>query len=370
MNPLLTTRAPGVYLQPVPEPRSRPGGVLTAFLGDTRAGKPLRLTHWNQLPVELPGAEVCLRGAVRGFFENGGRECWLLPDSSDAPDAERFARWEQCIEELGVDVLGAPTLAWRQDKARLLELQAHLLECCARSGCFALLDSPEGKPAPDPSGLECSSRARRHGALYSPWVSVQDGKALRRVPPCGHVAGVYARVDTRRGLHKAPANEEVHGIVDVADKLTDAEQGPLNARGVNCMRVFRGQGIRLWGARTLSDEPDWRYINVSRLLLSVAKALERLAQETVFEPNDQRLWAWLSRTLNGYLGELFQRGALRGETPQAAFYVRCDSETNPPAEREQGRVLAEVGLAPVIPGEFVVLRLLQDVGGTTVAFTP
>ena len=354
---------------------------------------PFRLTHWKQLaPCEKPDAkvDVNLCSAVRGFFENGGQECWLIPDRPDAPDLDRYAWWEQCLEELEVDVLCAPTLARPGNEARLVDLQSHLLESCARPGCFAILDASVAVLATDSPHLQWDAHARRNGALYHPWVLVQggcrrcrgqrqvdgiqcaecDGRGTGLVPPCGHVAGIYARVDARRGLHKAPANEELLGIIDVADALTDTRQGELNRRGINCLRVFQNQGILLWGARTLSLEPDWRYINVSRLLLSVEKTLRRLALEAVFEPNDQRLWAWLSRTLNSYLGQLFQRGALRGSTPLEAFYVRCDAQTNPPGVREQGLLLAEVGLAPILPGEFIVLRLLQGPGGASVAFNP
>lgn len=201
-------------------------------------------------------------------------------------------------------------------------------------------------------------------ALYYPWVKVNgpDGKPLA-VPPCGHIAGIYARNDTERGVHKAPANEIVRGALEPAAQITKGEQDTLNPTGVNCIRSFTGRGVRVWGARTLSSDPAWRYINVRRLFNYVEKSIERSTQWVVFEPNDPNLWAKVKRDVGAFLLLAWRDGMLFGTTPNEAFYVKCDAELNPPEVRDVGQLIIEVGLAPVKPAEFVVFRFSQFAGG-------
>jgi len=242
--------------------------------------------------------------------------------------------------------------------------QAVLDHCRLLSDRFAILDSLY---TADIDAVE-SHRVRLngdYGALYFPWAAI-DGRPTY-VPPCGHVAGIYSRSDRAFGSHKAPANEEVEGALDLRMNLTDPEQGRLNDRGVNCLRVFPGRGIRVWGARTLSEAPEWTYISARRLFITVGRWLERFMPEVAFAPNDIRLWVRIMRELTAFLEDMFRRGALQGRTAEQAFFVKCDGETNPPEVRDAGLVVTELGLAPSAPGEFIVVRIIHGASGVTIA---
>lgn len=233
--------------------------------------------------------------------------------------------------------------------------------------CFAILDAP---PALMPQEVKDwrftvnydSSRA----AVYYPWIEIADmtgnNGRTRKVPPCGHMAGIYARTDATRGVHKAPANEVVRGALGLEVLVTKGEHDLLNPIGVNVIRSFPGRGIRVWGGRTLSSDPSWRYINVRRLFNMIEESIERGTQWVVFEPNDEDLWARVRRDVRAFLTLVWRTGALFGTTPDAAFYVKCDAETNPPEVRDVGQMIVEIGLAPVKPAEFVIFRISQWAG--------
>jgi len=179
------------------------------------------------------------------------------------------------------------------------------------------------------------------------------------------MAGVWGRNDTARGVHKAPANEVVRGAVTLETTLTKVEQELLNPIGINCIRAFPGRGIRVWGARTLSSDPSWRYLNVRRLFNFLEESILNGTQWVVFEPNDDALWARIRRTIAAFLVIQWRNGALFGLTPDEAFYVKCDRETNIAETIDAGMVICEIGIAPVKPAEFVVFRLAQFSGGTS-----
>ncbi|GAA1948924.1 phage tail sheath family protein [Amycolatopsis minnesotensis] len=201
----------------------------------------------------------------------------------------------------------------------------------------------------------------KFAALYYPWIKVFDQASGRNVlvPPSGHIAGVWARTDAERGVHKAPANEVIRGAVDLGYKLTKGEQDLLNPIGVNCVRAFAGRGIRIWGARTLASDPAWRYLNVRRLFNYLEESILIGTQWVVFEPNDDRLWSSIRRNITAFLTEEWRRGALFGRTANEAFYVKCDAGNNPPESIDAGQVICEIGICPVKPAEFVVFRLSQ-----------
>ncbi|MER8044696.1 phage tail sheath family protein [Streptomyces sp. NPDC094032] len=243
-------------------------------------------------------------------------------------------------------------------------VQLAVISHCEQMGDrVAVLDSPPGLSAQqvrrwrnDEAGYDS-----RFATLYYPWVRVFDPAAGRNatVPPSGHVAGVWARSDAERGVHKAPANEVIRGVVDLELRLSKGEQDLLNPIGVNCVRAFPGRGIRIWGARTLSSDPAWRYLNVRRLFNYLEESILLGTQWVVFEPNDDRLWSSIRRNVTAFLTEEWRRGALFGRTAAEAFYVKCDAENNPQESIDQGRVVCEIGVAPVKPAEFVVFRLAQ-----------
>ena len=188
---------------------------------------------------------------------------------------------------------------------------------------------------------------------------------LSFMPPSGHLAGIWGRNDATRGVHKAPANEIVRGAIDLEIQLTRNEHDLLNPVGINCIRAFPGQGIRVWGARTLSSDPAWRYLNVRRLFNFLEESILNGTNWVVFEPNDQALWAKIRRTIAAFLIMQWRNGALFGSTPDEAFYVKCDAETNPAEGIDAGQVVCEIGVAPVKPAEFVVFRLAQFSGGAS-----
>lgn len=201
-------------------------------------------------------------------------------------------------------------------------------------------------------------------AFYYPWLEVVDPATgmIEEVPPGGHVAGIYARSDTRHGVHKAPANEVVRGIEGLQRTITRGEQEVLNPRGVNCIRGFRGRGIRVWGARTASSDPAWKYVNVRRLFLYLRESIEEGTQWVVFEPNDEQLWARVRQTIKNFLTAVWEDGALMGTSPEEAFFVTCDRSTMTQNDIDNGRLICEIGVAPVRPAEFVVFRISQWTG--------
>ncbi|GAA4982178.1 phage tail sheath family protein [Yinghuangia aomiensis] len=246
--------------------------------------------------------------------------------------------------------------------------QALITHCELMGDRIAILDPP---PALSPQQLrtwrtDTAGFDSKYAALYYPWIRVLDPSTGRNVtiPPSGHMAGVWARNDDTRGVHKAPANEVVRGAVALATALTKGEHDLLNPIGVNCIRAFPGRGIRVWGARTLSGDAAWRYLNVRRLFNYLEESILSGTQWVVFEPNDDALWARVRRTISAFLVNEWRKGALFGLTPDEAFYVKCDRETNPPESIDAGQVVCEIGIAPVKPAEFVVFRLAQLSGGT------
>jgi hypothetical protein len=249
-------------------------------------------------------------------------------------------------------------------KAVQLAMIAH---CELMSDRIAILDPPPGLTPQAVLDWRQNTAAydSKYAALYWPWVKVYDPatNANIHVPPSGHIAGVWGRNDDTRGVHKAPANEPVRGVVAVGCDLTSREQELLNPVGINCVRSFPGRGIRIWGARTLSSDPEWRYVNVRRLFNYLEESILNGTQWVVFEPNDPALWARVRRTITAFLTNEWRKGALFGLTPDEAFYVKCDSETNPPEVVDVGQLVCEIGVAPVKPAEFVIFRLAQFSGG-------
>ncbi|MBM3941667.1 MAG: phage tail sheath family protein [SAR202 cluster bacterium] len=250
------------------------------------------------------------------------------------------------------------------DMEGIQAVQTAMIDHCQKmKDRVAILDAPPGmKPQEIENWRKNVVRYdSSYAALYYPWIKVFDPVAGKSVlmPPSGHMAGIWARNDATRGVHKAPANEVVGGALDVEFKITKGEQEGLNPAGINCIRAFPGRGIRVWGARTLSSNPSWNYLNVRRLFNMVEKSIDNGTQWVVFEPNDLALWQRINRSVTAFLTIIWRSGALFGATPQEAFYVKCDAETNPPEARDLGIVTTEIGIAPVKPAEFVVFRISQ-----------
>jgi phage tail sheath protein FI len=275
-------------------------------------------------------------------------------------------------------VLEVPTLVPEQPPAfnseQIRALQEQLIGQCERlKDRMAILDIPrfndqEMTPAEVPNWRNQFST--KYASLYYPWLMVPDplrlGGLLRPIPPSGHVAGMYARVDQRVGVHKPPANEVLEGTRDVSTAVDDVDHGGLNEQGVNVIRSYSGRGVRVAGARTLSQDSEWRFVNVRRLLIMIAEAIDEGTQWTVFEPNNPDLWREVDRVVRSFLDGLWRRGTLDGATAEEAYLVRCDETTNPAEVTERGQMICLMGVQPPWPAEFVIVRIGKTENGTEI----
>jgi phage tail sheath protein FI len=374
---------PGLEWQDVfpAQPISRLTGV-PAFLGlcpkdehgqfRYSTEQPQSLHLWPQFMArfgsETPGSFVT--DAVRGFFENGGRDCFViwLRDATN----EALKKGLEAIPETA-DLVCVPDISGLPEAIRL-QHQALVLQHCQEMGDrFAILDTPNGNL----DGLKTSGQLLQklpgsdYGAMYGPWLKVIDPISpdkTKSVPPCGHVAGIYAGCD-RAEVPKVPANIILDGVVDVAglSREQQAQLAQITDSPVNGIRSLRGRGVRIWGARTLSADPQWRYVDVRRLAITIRRWIELNLADVAFEPNDFRLWVRIERELNAYLQTLWQRGYLQGATTNEAFRVRCDGELNSPEVRDRGQVITQIHVAPTIPNEFIQLRLIHGETGVAMA---
>jgi phage tail sheath protein FI len=254
--------------------------------------------------------------------------------------------------------------------------QAIIAHCQNMKDRFAILDSPRGAP---PFGTDSVEFHRRsvdsdggYAALYYPWLRVSPDKGTESilVPPSGHVAGIYARTDNNRGVHKAPAGNEalVNGALGIERTMSDIDQGQLNTKGINVIRVFAAGGRPMvWGARTTATDSNWQYVNIRRLFLYLEETIEEGIRWAVFEPNNLQLWQKLKRTITEFLTRVWRDGALFGAKPEDAFYVRIDEALNPSSTQALGRLYIEIGVRPSYPAEFIIARIGIWQGGTEVS---
>ncbi|MGE5110685.1 MAG: phage tail sheath family protein [Acidobacteriaceae bacterium] len=245
------------------------------------------------------------------------------------------------------------------DKDTLLPIVNH---CENQRYRFAVIDAPKGQSSTtslDPRSMIADSE---YAAFYYPWIITSDPMtgARKLIPPGGNVLGVYARTDSERGVFKSPANEILRGVLDLEYDLDDGTQDDLNPKGVNAIRSFPGRGIRVWGARTMSSDALWKYVSVRRLFIFIERSIYEGTQWVVFEPNDDRLWARVIDTIRLFLRTQWRLGALFGRTEQEAFFITCDRTTMTQDDILNGRLICEIGIAPVRPAEFVVFRIFQN----------
>lgn len=293
----------------------------------------------------------------------------LIPEPKPEPDpCDPCAVEPPLVADPPLPKIEEQSATFTLDQA--FQVQQAIVEHCERmKDRIALLDPPNFTAM---QRAEIESWRRRfdssYAALYYPWVVVIDPAArgaslIRAIPPSGHVLGIYARSDAHTGVHKAPANEALEWAQDLSLEVSPEWQAMLNPIGINALRPFAGRGLRVYGARTVSSDPSWRYVNVRRLLIMIERAIGKSLQWAVFEPNDAHLRDRIAIAIAGFLDSLWRRGALAGATAEESYYVLCGDSNNPPAEQAEGRLLAEVGVAPAIPAEFVVLRIgrVEDV---------
>jgi hypothetical protein len=335
---------------------------------------------------------------VFGFFQNGGGRCCVVNvggDGSIIGGGQGRQGLEVLEQSDEIAIVAAPGYT---DPVSYDALLSH---CEKLKDRVAILDAPpqvskidaltkvatapreskksrsgseesksSGAAEPEVDGVRPRQSDGGWGAFYFPQITVRDPlspKDLVDVPPSGHIAGVYARSDATRGVHKAPANEAVRGALNVTYRVTREEQATLNPKGVNCIRLFPGEGIRVYGARTLAESSsEWRYLNIRRLFNMVEESIAQSTRWVVFEPNDRPLWKAIRRDVSAFLTTIWRQGALMGRTPEEAFFVQCDEETNPPEVIDAGMVVTVVGIAPVKPAEFVIFRIGQSAAGTEI----
>jgi phage tail sheath protein FI len=366
-------------------------------------------TEFTQRFGDIQEGNEYLAHAVYGFFNNGGTRCWVSWINSTAEDLTSI---DDALERFeGVDEIAVVAAPLPPEVPALVRDAVHaslVAHCTKLQDRVAILDSvrdvkvvkvipaterssggattppptppptppigappptppatpPDGPPADDGIVL-AGADDKGYGAFYFPWIMVADpgGEPGARVavPPSGHVAGIYARSDAERGVHKAPANEVVRGALGVRYPVSKIQQGSLNPHGVNCIRTFDST-IKVYGARSLASDPEWTYISVRRLVNFLRESIDEGTQWVIYEPNAPELWSKIRRNVSAFLNTVWASGALLGTAPEQAFYVRCDETTNPPEVRDLGRVVAEIGVAVVKPAEFVIFRLSQWAG--------
>jgi hypothetical protein len=342
--------------------RRGPTNVVTAVKTHSKLIEVEETSH-RSLAVPRPG-ETVLAAAQPPAIR-------VAPDDYVGNTADRtgFAGLE-AIDEITMlvvpDVMAAAERGLLDDEGVRAVQLAMITHCELMRDRVAILDTPPGLNAQQVKAWRAEANYdSKYAALYFPWIKIMDplSGAPMFTPPSGHMAGIWARNDSTRGVHKAPANEVVRGAITLELNITKGEHDQLNPDGINCIRSFPGQGIRVWGARTLSSDPEWRYLNVRRLFNYVEKSILNGTNWVVFEPNDPKLWDSVKRTVTMFLRRVWRDGALFGATPAQAFFVKCDAENNPPENRDAGMLTVEIGIAPVKPAEFVIFRISQYADG-------
>ncbi|MEM7113186.1 MAG: phage tail sheath C-terminal domain-containing protein [Chloroflexota bacterium] len=391
-----TYSAPGVYIEEV-SGGSRPiqavGTSTAGFVGiapnvRARVNEAVAVNNWTEFVrifASTNGNSTHLAQAVRGFFDNGGSRCYVVNVGAGGSLVGTGG------QQAGLDLLkriDEIAIVAAPGYSDAVSYEAIISHCEQMGDRVGILDAPENVPdinqltkvatasgdEEESAGTSGGLRPRQsdggYAAVYFPWITVRDpleNGRLVNVPPSGHLAGIWARTDATRGVHKAPANEPIRGAVNLTYALTSAEQGELNQNGVNCIRFFANEGILVWGARTIaSGSSEWRYLNVRRLFNMIEESIGNSTRWVVFEPNDRPLWKAIRRDISAFLTRLWRDGALMGRTAEEAFFVKCDDETNPQENIDAGQVTTLIGLAPVKPAEFIVFRVSQHQSGTEI----
>jgi phage tail sheath protein FI len=360
------------------------------MIGPTQKGplnKPTLITSFSQFLqlfggflAEDYGAFRYLPYSVEGFFLNGGERVYVTRVGTERMDHNEKVVSEKSIigenSAIAKNKTGLYTLT-NIDEISLVtipngtsqRIQNALIEHCKQmKNRFAILDSIQN------ADLEQIIKQKslidsKNAALYYPWITIKDpiSAKILCVPPSGHICGIFAQNDIARGVHKAPANEIVRGALSLQRNDAEIKQNELTPIGVNCLVDFKERGIRVWGARTTSSEPQWKYVNVRRLVLYLETSIERGIQWAVFEPNNERLWARVKQAINEFLYRIWADGALKGNTPEEAFFVKCDSTTMTQNDINDGRLIIVIGVAPMKPAEFYIFRIAQWQGGSEVS---
>lgn len=334
----------------------------TYFVGVVNGGSNLVTVSQPAVGVVPPTAAIALLDGTNGTAGSDGAALVVNDFIGSSTDPANLTGLAALSALDDVSILCCPDEN-SQPKGQIAQLlQA---QCENQMDRFAILQSGtnEGKP----SGVTPTAISK-YTAYYYPWLNVVDPttNVVTLIPPGGHIAGIYARSDQEENVAKDPANEQILGIDSIQIPIDNGTQGILNPIGVNCLRYFKGQGNLVWGGRTTSSDPDWKYINVRRLFIYVEKSIQQGTQWVVFEPNDTPTWARVIRSVSDFLTGLWMQDMLQGATKDQAFFVRCDRTTMTQADIDNGRLIVVVGIAPVKPAEFVIFQIGQWTGGSNV----
>ena len=381
---------PGVYVEEIetaPHPIPGVSTDVAGFIGFTERGSygPKLVTSFAQFKRIFGAPASSARGflpyAVQGFFENGGRKAYIARvgrGSKAKASASEFignpkakASHRRGLAALAnipeISMLALPDVAHPRvpAKARRSILAAAIAQCEALRDRVVFIDAPAGVRDLGQSDPAIAKIQSSYAAVYGPWLEMTQGKRALPVslPPSGHLVGIYARNDNERGVWKAPAGTEaeVRGISGLSFSLTEKERQSLADARINTIADFRnaGRGIVLWGARTRSTDPDWKYVNIRRYITFLENSIDRGLQWVVFEPNGEALWANVRATVQDFLLNQWRNGALQSARPDHAFFVHCDRTTMTQNDIDNGRLICLIGVAPVKPAEFVIFRIGQ-----------
>ena len=304
-------------------------------------------------PIELVGgaAVIALAGGSDGKVANVSPNVYMGQDNGPGKRSGLAA----FLENVDVSIMAIPGVTAPEVQAALI---AHCENC---KSCFAILDVPIDRKKTNDVVEFRDMYDTTYAAMYHPWLEMFDPLAKRSAyfPPSGAMAGIYARTDNERGVHKAPANEIVRGCTGLSCNYNEGEQDILNPKGVNLIRAFTGRGIRVWGARTMSSNGLWKYVNVRRLYIYIEESIKANTNWVVFEPNSEVLWGRVTRTIEMFLATCWRSGALAGSTPSEAYFVECGPTTMTQDDIDNGRLICNIGIAAVKPAEFVIFRITQ-----------
>ena len=377
--------SPGVYAEEITcrlrsiEAASTDLTLFVGVLPGDPGPEPRVVTSWHEFVdawggsprIDLAGVESpdYLAYAAHAYFQNGGGKlCVAAVDGTRGePQAGDYAAaLASSLALTDISLVHAPGAStWAQREAIEDVLVAHVENTPGR---FLILD-------PRAARNLAQVRAQRarldtsHAALYYPWIIANDalataGAASITLPPGGFMCGIHVRTALEQGIHKPPANTEVRGALGFETLLNKSQQEVLNPEGINCLRAFEGRGLRVWGARTMGSDPEWKYINVRRYFDYLQRSLDRGTRWAVFEPNGETLWKNLRSAVEDFLHDEWSNGALQGDKPELAWFVKCDRSTMTPDDIDQGRLVCLVGVAPLVPAEFVVFRISQSTANT------
>lgn len=343
-------------------------GVTTStvgFIGETQFGpaEPHLITNWQeyqQIFGSFFGETKYLPYTVKGFFDNSGQRCYISRINPNAPGISGYNESLNNLSQIDdISIVYSPNSQGIDGLTDLI-----ITNCETLKDRFAIIDCKPNQA--NINRLEIDLPYTQYAAVYYPWLKIKypsSGKILT-IPPGGHIAGIYALVDKEKGVHRAPANEELIGVEDLQFQITKGQQETLNPLGINVIRKFTGKGILVWGARTLSHDTSWKYINVKRLLIFLEKSINKGIKWVKLEPNNENLWDRVRSLITQFLTIVWRNGAFMGKISQEAFFVKCDRTTMTQNDIDNGKLIVMIGVAPLKPAEFIIFRISQWTANT------